>query len=76
MCAGLYFYQLLPDKQHCQKVKAMLGIELGLVPSFLHNQINSGSVELLGFIFDIGGFIFDIEGFIFDVEGFIFDVGG
>lgn len=34
MCAGLYFYQPLSDKQHCQKVKVMLGI----VWSFPHNQ--------------------------------------
>lgn len=34
MCAGLYFYQPLSDKQHCQKVKVMLGI----VWSLPHNQ--------------------------------------
>lgn len=43
MCAGLYFYQPLSDKQHCQKVKVMLGI----VWSLPHNQKHTGVCGLL-----------------------------
>lgn len=54
MCAGLYFYQPLSDKQHCQKVKVVLGI----VWSLSHNHKNHGGLwTLVNSAFDVKDWI-------------------